>query len=117
MSNSNSTNIRSNESAKNARLDASAPRGQGWPGIASTPAEQTINGHVDAPPPLHASQDTNFATALADPVRAFESRAQHATATAQASAAATGRDSERENTGCEAAPPSAARLGRSRDLS
>ena len=40
--NSSSSFLRSNEHARNARLDQSADRGQGWPGLASTAAGRSI---------------------------------------------------------------------------
>ena len=87
--------LRSNESARNARLDMSAERGQGWPGLGSNPAENGLahrldsletggvggnrekdsgsrasgdkNGSMEEGLPQRVSQDITFAEALANP--------------------------------------------------
>lgn len=91
--------LRSNESARNARLDISGERGQGWPGLGSNPAESGVAHRLDSLKtggdggnrekgsgsmtpggkdgskeeglPPRASQELTFAEALANP---FESR-------------------------------------------
>ena len=56
-----SSEIRSAESARDARLDASGDRGQGWPGLSSTLAERSIAGRYDG---WHPNDNNNKVQAV-----------------------------------------------------